>query len=226
MRTLALQRYEVFKQIEGVLTKHLAAFPSSSYGNQLLTELSEVIKELDGYFAEQVDQKPLSKSSTATKASLKATLLENLKAISRVARVLSRDNNNPNPGLEDLFQTPRGAGELVLIKTAHSFIKNIGNDTAKFIELGLPSNFMEHLKDLVLACEEIREKSSSGGDKQVASKASVDLAIEQGLNIMHDLDVLIENKFHQDKAFMAEWYAAHYLESSRYSDVATSPTDI
>lgn len=220
MNVMDTRRYEMLVRVREFGMMHADRFPSSTLGGQAFTALTAAVKELTDHAAAQVSGRGSAKEATTTKAVTREALREDIDAIVRTVRVMALDN----PGLESKFSVPRARGDQALLNLARAFARDAEPMAKDFVAHHLPKDFLEDLAADIAAFEEaIRDKETAATDV-VTSAASVEGAMEAGLDAVRRLDGLVTNRLRDEPAALAAYQRARHVEYGRRSKTPASPS--
>lgn len=136
--------------------------------------------------------------------------------------------NSETPGLSEKFRLPKNAGAQGWLAAARSILEEAEAVQAQFIRLALPANFLEDLEARIVTLDNAINHKGQVTGESVAASAAIDAAIESGMKIVRELDVIVRNIFRDDPATLAEWTSARHIERSRKRSAqepgATLPT--
>ncbi len=208
MKDSEIRRYEMFLRVRVHGAEHAAQFPATTLGGELLARLNTIIEGLDGHTASQSSGKRAAQEGAGSKASARAELREDLERISRTARAMALTT----PGLEDKFRAPRSISDQALLAVARSFETDATPLSAEFIRRGLPLDFLDDLEADITAFETAINHKIQGTGKHVTATAAIDDAIDEGSNIVRELDPIMRNTFAEDTANLAAWLSASHVE--------------
>lgn len=217
MNDLFRRRLETLLRVQVFGVAHAASFPAGSRGRELFTALDATITGIQAHATEHDTGKRASQQMSASKNVARDSLLAQLEAINRTARVLALRS----PGLEKEFRMPLPFPAQDLLNAARSFFANATPLKANFIREELPADFLDQLTAAISDFEtSISEANRTKGAK-VSAHAAQDEDIGQGMSLLQQLDVNVRNKFSSDRAVLAEWASASHVE--RHSSSGKQP---
>lgn len=203
------RRYQMFLRVQDFGEAHNADFVINSLGKQLFITLAGIVTELAGHSASQVSGVSLARQGTTTRGQARAEVIEDLRAISRTAAVMSDDV----PGLADKFRLPRGKiNDQNLLALARAFAADAAPFAAQFIAHELRADFLEDLAADIAAFEEAISRQASGVGDHVAANAAIDDGMDRGIETVRKLDAIMKNKYANNPAVLAEWLSASHTE--------------
>jgi hypothetical protein len=195
-------------------------FPVPTLGGRLFAELNAVRAELDTQAARQSSGKSSAEQGTTSKSEGRENLREDLDAIGRTARAMAEDV----PGVNDKFRRPPGnCSDQALLATARAMAADAVEFKERFIEYGLPMDFLEDLNADIAAFEAAINAQQSGRRGHVTATAAIDEIIERGMKIVRRLDAIVRNRFRDDPARLAAWLSARHVERAPRRRQATTP---
>lgn len=219
MEDLELRRFEMFKRVEELGATYAPQFPPGTYGANLFSALSAVIKKLDNHFQAHISQRNIMKSGTVSKSVAKSALLVEMKSIRNNASIMEEEIT----GIEEKFSLPLKLKEQELLSLAKGFARHAALYEQQFIDHEMPADFLARLNAHIDAFETAIGLSASANDEQIANTAAVDDSIEQGMNLVDRIGVVMDNRFHDDKLIMQAWRTARHVDRARASKPKPKP---
>jgi hypothetical protein len=137
-----------------------------------------------------------------------------------MARALALDT----PDLADKFNIPLYCREDRFLIVARSFAANARPLAKLFIAQGMPPNFLSALGEEIDALAEAMDQARAGRDKARTMRADVEATIESAARAVVKLNAVIRNTLHDDRAALASWDEARWIDYSarrRNSNQAT-----
>jgi hypothetical protein len=159
----------------------------------------------------QVEGRTGVSSAVAESAILSEALLDDMRAINKIARALPVAEF---PGVREQFRMPRGGSYAVLANTARAFVLNATPMSQVFIDRGRPATFVDDLTAAVTAFEAARVRKQEGRQGQVSSTAALEIAARQGVAYMRELDAILSPIYEPDPLVFAAWKTAIRIERS------------
>lgn len=210
MKDSQTRHLETFQRITGFAETHADSFPTNSLGNKLFAEIKSAFDDLNTHAATQAGGLRTRSQGTTTKSGTRADLREAVRAICQTAQSIAVEQ----PGIESRFRMPARDDQSLLsgaraIATAAEPLK------AKFIEYGLPADFLEDLETKIESFVEATERQNAGKEARVSATASIDDAIERGMSALRRVDAIVRNTFRDDAAMLAAWESAKHVERAR-----------
>lgn len=148
-----------------------------------------------------------------------AQLREDLQAINRTARALAVDDS----AVGELFRMPNGNNEQNLLAAARSFLTGATPLKDRFVEYGLPADFIEDLQaDIADFEQSVTEKGTTSGEK-VSATASIGDAVKNGLEALRRLRAIVPNKYRDNPTKLAAWTSASHVERAAKKKKAEIP---
>lgn len=219
MKDSATRRFETFISVREFCAALADNFPANSRGGEVKAILDAIITEMEGHAATQSSGTRATREVTTLKAVRRAALHEDLEAISRTARALALTT----PGLDDKFRLPRNVGDQAWLAAARSYATDAEPIKAGFISRGLPADFLDDLNADITAFEESIGSREQKSGERIAATASIDGAIERGMNAVRELDAIVQNIFRDDPATLARWTSAKHTERAPRHPAAAQP---
>ncbi len=178
MNDLERNYYNAFVSVRDFGAENAVDFPAGSAGANNFAAVSAVADEMEQSGAVQTSG--ASSQMTAQKGLATVELREDLRAINRTARALAVDNTD----LGVLFRMPSGNNEQTLLAAARAFLTGATPLKNRFVEFGLPDDFLEDLQaDITHFEQAVSSKGASTGEK-VSATASIGDAVKNGLEAL------------------------------------------
>jgi hypothetical protein len=202
-------------RMRGFFAPRTADFSETSVGHQLINDLGGTIEDLETYASDQAASSGRARQHTNTRGDARRALREDLEAINRTARLLD---------LEDMFRLPPVDNDEASVNAGHAFAVNALPVKAQFIAHELPADFLEDLSANTAAMEAaIAAQGDAVGDR-VHARQSVGELIERLLEIRRKLNIIVQNKYGNDPATLAEWASASHIERAPRGAAAAGTT--
>jgi hypothetical protein len=210
----------MFVRVRDFGAGHVASFPAATLGKELFDALDGIVTELEEQTTAQASGSSAARQGTTVRAQARAKLREDLEAISRTARSMSRGT----PGIENKFRMPPGnSNDQALINAARAFAADAVSLSAEFIRHELPADFLAVLNNDINAFEVAVNEQNRGTETRVSATAAIDATIERGVETVRRLDAVVRNKFRDDQATLAAWESASHTERAPRSPVTPPP---
>jgi hypothetical protein len=203
---------------------HAGDFAPTSLAMQEFTKLAGIIDRLEGHGARQTTSKGAARQGTDTRAEARDEVREDLRAISRTARVLDEDT----PGLAARFRLPEGNNDQVLLNTGRAAFAELTADAAlaaRFIAHEMPADFLTDLNDDLTALETAMTEQADGIVEGVSQRVAIETDIDEGDATMRRLGAIMKNKYANNPAVLAEWISASHIERAPRRKKGPKPDD-
>jgi hypothetical protein len=208
MNDQEIRTLDMFRGVRAFDIAHAGNFAAGSLGRELFDAVRQAIDDLSDQAAAESVAGGSKLQNTAGRAVARETLRQKMEAYRRTARSMAVTV----PGLEEKFRIPRNASDQALINTARAFIQDATPLKAEFIRHEMPPTFLEALGAAIDALEDaIGDQKGSQGARKAAA-ASIDGAIERGLEAVRRLDPIVRNKFADQPNVVAEWQSARRIQ--------------
>ncbi len=208
MRTDATKRFEMLKRVRAFGAAQTAIFSAPTLGQQLFAAVGEAVAAVEQSAANQSSGLNAALGGTASKATLREELRDELAVINRTARSLAYDT----PGLESKFRLPRGSSDQALLNAARAFAADADPLREAFVSHELPATFLDDLHACIAAFEQALNQRTTARGAHVEATAALDAALERGVTAARRLDAVVRNKFRDDPAKLAAWATASHTE--------------
>jgi hypothetical protein len=203
---------------------HAADFAPTSLATQELTKLAGIIDRLEGHGARQTTSKGAARQGTDTRAEARDEMREDIRAISRTARVMDEDT----PGLAARFRVPEGNNDQQLLNTGRAAFAELTADAAlaaQFIAHELPADFLADLNNDLAALETAMTEQADGIVSGVSQRVAIETEIDEGDATMRRLGAIMKNKYANNPAVLAEWTSASHTERAPRRKKEAKPDD-
>ena len=216
MNDLERNYYNAFVGVRDFGAENAADFKAGSAGANNFAAVGAAADEMEQSGAVQTSG--ASSQMTAQKGLATAELREDLRAINRTARALAVDDAD----LGALFRMPSGNNEQNLLAAARAFLTGATPLKDRFVEFGLPDDFLEDLQADINHFEQaVSSKGASTGEK-VSATASIGDAVQNGLEALRRLRAIVPNKYRDNPAKLAAWTSASHVERAAKKKPETS----
>ncbi len=201
------RRLKMLGEVAGFRQRHNAEITTGSKLAQLLDQALAAETEATSGGTEQTSGDGAARAGTETKQDLYQGFLEDLRAIRRTARTVSKTV----PGAVEQFRLPRSISQFNILTTARAFLKDVEPLEAEFLACEMDPNFMKDLKDDIEAYEKAADAQGDGKGKKTGATRTIAEAISDGCDAVRDADPLVKNKYRNNPAALAEWLTASHV---------------
>ena len=194
-------------------------FPASGHGGQLFAEVAAIVAELSHQATLQTGSTGGALVTSATKARLRVSLRQDLRALCRTARIITTDN----PDLAKKFRLPK-AGDQNLLSAARAFLADVEPLAAEFPKNDVPAGVLAKFRSDIDAFEAAMAERNRNTEARMQARARVEALLSKGRKAVQKLDVIVRNKYSTDKPSLAYWESARHVErqSPRSKDQPTT----
>jgi hypothetical protein len=211
---------DAFKRVRDFDAAHDNLFPTGTLARDLFGTIGGVVNDLEGYAAAESGGRGAARQGTVTKAVAKTAIIKDLGILRRTARTMS-DNM---PGLEEKFPVPHKQDGQELITTARAALTAAEPLKTEFLRREVQERVFQNLTANIAAYEAAITEQNTAKEERIAAAASIDAAIELGMNALRQLDPIVRNKLHNNTATLAAWLSAKRIERApRRSHNNTTP---
>ena len=98
------------------------------------------------------------------------------------------------------------------LSAARAFLIDAEPFKDQFIAHELPADFLEDLRADIAALEAAMSEQESGVGQRLVAGVSIDETIDNGAAIVRKLDAIMQNKYFNNRAVLAEWTRASHTE--------------
>jgi hypothetical protein len=204
MNDREFRRYAMFGRVETFGKTNAADFAAASEALARFANITQIIQGLDVAKANQQG------GGITAKAVMLDSLRLDLTNIIRTARAIAQDE----PGFADNFRPPDGTRQAALLTAADAMLADLQKSgvAAKFIAHELPADFVQQLTDdrqAIAAAQDAQENTATNG---VASTATIDRLIRDGIKHVTYLDAIMFNKYTRVPEKLRAWHSASTTE--------------
>lgn len=147
--------------------------------------------------------------SVATKADLKAGLVDSLRLLQGIAKA----SVGETPELEQRYRMPRGkVAGVALITLAKARHASATTDREMLLKYGMSETFLDELAALIAQYEEAGRTKASGQRAHVGATADLRELTSQIMRTVHQMDILNRHRFRKDAELRAAWKSARNVE--------------
>ena len=217
MSDRAIHRFDVDSRVQTFGKDHTADFAAGSKAAGHFAALAQTITDLDTAKAGQ-------DGGTATaKAVLFDALRLDLQNIARTARAIAETQ----PGFADKYRLPDNPSQTALLTTADAVVQELAQPgiPAKFLAYEMPADFVQDLKDDLVAIRSADDDMESDDQSGVASTAAVGRLIRAGMAEVTQLDAIIKNKYARTPDKLRAWQSASHIERAPQREKKPAPAN-
>jgi len=202
------RQYEMLQRVHTFGETRRDLFPVESLGGRAFEAVGAAVNELARHAASKMSA---ARGGRLAKATTRAELLGRLTDIVRSARVISRSE----PEFGDPFHLPVPRSDQALVTTGRVFVTAGETVKSRFIEYGMPEDFVTSLRAVVDEFEQALKTREAGKDGTTLARASIEAALDSGLEAVRTLDVIVANRLRTDTATLQVWERDRRVEPGR-----------
>jgi hypothetical protein len=217
MKAIETRQYRMLARVRDFGNIHRDLFPESSPGGRQFAAVAEAVKQLS---EQAMSNTAAAREGASTKAKGRRALIDRLEAISRTARVMA----DGTPGLEDKFHLPDPQTDETLLTAGRVFARDAAGFKSQFVAHGMPKTFLADLNDLVAKFEMGTRHRDAGRNEQTAARASIEAALDSGMEAVRKLGVIVTNRLHDDPVMLAVWERERRVGYPRLKNATPAPT--
>lgn len=208
MNDLEKRTLDMFKCVRDLDAAHRDLFAAGSLARELFDTVGEVVKELEGFASAEAAGRGAARQGTVSKGAAKAAIIEDLGILRRTARSMS----GVMPGIEEKFSVPHRQDGQELINTARSALAAAEPIRAEFLRREVPEQVFNDLAANIAAYEAAHTDRNTAREESLTAAASIDAAIERGMEAVRQLDPIVRNKLHNNDPLRAAWVSAKRIQ--------------
>jgi hypothetical protein len=199
--------YDRLARVREFGRQHPAAFPPESDAATLLARLGALVDTLSGYSVTKTTGDGVARQGSANRRLARATLRDDLEAISRTARAISIRI----PNVEQKFRLPAASRDQAIVDAAKSFAAEAAPLKAEFARLALGDDFFAKLATDIAAFEQALSSQQGGRQTRVAAAGAIDNTLAEGSRVVRQIDAYVQNRFADEPLVLAAWRDASRL---------------
>jgi hypothetical protein len=201
-------RLQTFRRMQEFCTSHSTDFAPASLGAQLSTKLSTQLSDLTGLTGTQAASDGAASQGTELRADARDDLRSRLKKFSRTAHAIAIEV----PGLDNMFRLPRGDSDEELIAAARAVAADAVPLLSHFIAHEMPATCLDDLNASITRFEDKMDDQSGAVGDRIGSRVAINGKLEDLMLTRRQLNPIMENKYADDPATLAEWTRASHIE--------------
>lgn len=201
-------KLQTYRRMDAFCSSRSADFAPTSLAAQLFTTLKSQLTDLTQLTATQAAGSGAARQGTELRDDARGDLRARLKAFNRTAHAIALEV----PGLDNKFRMPRGDSDEELIAAARAFAAEAVPLLSHFIAHEMPATCIDDLKASITRFEQSMDDQSDAIGDRMGSRVAINNKLEE-LNITRrKLDPIMQNKYADDPATLAEWTRASHIE--------------
>lgn len=204
-------RIQTFRRMQEFCGSHSSDFSPTSLGAQLGAKLSTKLSELTDLTGAHAASDGAASQGTELRADARDDLRSRLKRFSRTASAIAIEV----PGLANTFRLPRGDSDEELIAAARAFARDAGPLLSHFVAHEMPATCVDDLNASIARFEDKMDDQSGAVGDRVGSRVAINQKLEELMLIRRQLNPIMENKYADDPATLAEWTRASHIERAK-----------
>jgi hypothetical protein len=218
MHDLERRRYNMLVRVRDYIVANLADFAGNAIVTENLSLLNLVIGELEASLAKQ--SSGVTKLHTGNKASARSELRSTLRLFNITAQSIAVDN----PSIIETFRMPRGDNDGQLLAKARSFLTEASPIKGQFVAFGLTASQFDKLENDITIFETATAEQGKSLTNRVGATATIDNSIDNGLKSVKRMNAVVQNRYADNPAKLAEWTSASHIEKTPKKKPETPPT--
>jgi len=201
-------RIQTCRRMHEFCSSHSADFAPASLAAQLSTKLSTQLAELTTLTGSHAADDSAARQGADLRADARDDLRARLQRFSRTAHAIAITV----PGLENKFRVPRGDNDEELVAAARAFARDAVEFKDHFIAHAMAPTCIDDLNASITRFEDTMDDQSGAVGDRVGSRVAVNAKLEELMLTRRQLVPIMENKYADDPATLAEWTRASHIE--------------
>jgi hypothetical protein len=198
---------------------HTNQFAKNSPGDNQLAILAEVVATLDTQMVSYASSISSTRQNAAEKREARDAVHEDLRAINLSASIIGRGV----PGFASKFRVPPKGSYQAFVNAARTIATDAAAQSAKFIAVEMPADFVDTLNTKIQALEDAIERKNMNAEAQVAARTEIKEATRRGVKAAGELNAIVRNKFRGNQVMLAEWEHAFKITPAKRKAAPTVP---
>ena len=208
------RHFESYLRGNVYMTASAADFPPTSKGGQSMLRLQDFIAEIRHLDALRVSGDNAQKQATIAKRDDRKSLRAQISAMSRTSDTIALDH--PEFKGKFLWSGER-VSDQTLLAIARAFAEEGVPASARFIEYGLPADFLQKLNVTIGSLEQHIIEQNAGTAARIAARTGLAEKFELADLEMERMDTAVRNTYHDNPAKLAAWDRARRIERAPHS---------
>jgi hypothetical protein len=201
-------RIQTFRRMQEFGSSRSADFAPASLGAQLFAKLSTKLSELTSLTGTHASGEGAALQGTELRANARDDLRSRVRAFNRTAHAIAIEV----PGLDNKFSLPRGDNDEDLVAAGRATARDAPPFLSNFVAHEMAPTCIDDLNASITKFEaSIGDQSGAVGDR-MGSRVAINEKLEELMLIRRQLMPLVENKYADDPATLAEWTRASHIE--------------
>lgn len=207
MKVADVRRFDMCVRVDVFGQEHAADFPAASRGGTLFQTVHTCVGQAQDLIGKQDAGKRAVRQQTSNKATLRETLLANLRKISDTARGMDFDL----PGTAAQFRMPPKI-DMRIISAARAFLSAATPLKAEFIKNELPADFLTKLQSDLDNFEAVINEQTRNTEQKVSATAGLSDVLARASRAVQQLGPIVRNKYNANPQILAAWTSASHVE--------------
>ena len=212
---------QTFRRMNEFCSARTADFAPASLGSQLITKLPTQLSDLTNLVGTHTAGQGATRQGTELRANARDDLRSRVKRFNRTAQAVAITV----PGLDNKFRLPRGDNDEELLACARAIARDADEFKDHFIAHEMPATCIDDLKVSITRFENSMDDQSGAVGDRMSSRVAINQKLEELMLTRRQLNPIMENKYADDPATLAEWTrASHIMRAKKKDEEAPPPT--
>jgi hypothetical protein len=132
--------------------------------------------------------------------------------------------NSIERGLEEKFRVPYRQDGEELLSSARAALTAAEPLKAEFLRREVQERVFQDLATNIDAYAAALTEQNTARGESITAAASIDAAIDRGMDALRQLDPIVRNKLHNNTATLAAWLSAKRVERAPRRNNSSTPT--
>jgi hypothetical protein len=210
---------QAIRRTQGFTAARPFASPPADYAVQLEV-LAAAAVALDRHAAEKESAERFRAADVRHAYALRETLLaRHMRPLAKLARAIFVDQ----PGVQRALRLPRGSTKPEsLIAIAEAMAEAAQPYADRLVAAGRPADFVAQLRAAASALREAVQARPRHVTRRIGANASIQDAVVRSRRALRVLDAMMQGRFIDDPALLAEWRSVARIDAGRPSRVTAS----
>jgi hypothetical protein len=211
---------QTYRRMNQFCTSHASDFGPNTLGAQLSATLASQLADLTSLTGTQAAGGGAARQGTELRAEARDDLWSRLKKFNRTAHAIAIEVS----GLDNKFRLPRGDNDEGLIATARGFASDAVPLLPRFVAHEMAPTCIDDLNASIARFEKSLDDQSDAVGDRVGSRVAINAKLEALMLTRRQLNPLMQNKYADDPATLAEWTrASHIMRAVKKKDDEEPP---
>lgn len=195
-------------RVDGFGVANAADFKNTK-GEQYFLRIKNGLQQLEQHGISRASLSSAGKIGTARKSAAAKELKRDLRDIRDTARTIAKEEA---AFINNFIIPPNNLNYPNLLETSKQFARDLPEVKAKFIEMGMPADFIEDLTEDIEEFEAALGLQTDSKREEIGDSAEIDAILEELLDVKESINTVANNIYKRNPQKLAEWLTAYHVE--------------